>query len=52
MGLGDAHVGQQQGGGLGFHGGSAVGVQGELAGQEAVFGGGVLEQRFEPCLSG
>ena len=47
MGLGDAQVGEQQGGGLGFHGGSAVGVQGELAGQDAVLGGGVLEQRFE-----
>ena len=46
MGLGDAQVGEQQGGGFGFHGGSAVGVQGELAGQTRAWRRR-LKQRFE-----
>ena len=45
--LGDAEVGQHQGGGLGLHGAAAVGVEGQLAGRHGVLGEGVIEQRLE-----
>ncbi len=47
MGLGHAEIGEQEGGGLGFHGGSPVGVEGELAGRNAMLFDGVEEQRLE-----
>ena len=45
--LGDAEVGQHQGGGLGLHGAAAVGVEGQLARRHDVLGEGVIEQRLE-----
>ena len=45
--LGDAEVGQHQGGGLGLHRPAAVGVEGQLAGRHGVLGEGVIEQRLE-----
>jgi hypothetical protein len=45
--LGDAEVGEQEGGRLGLHGAAAVGMQGELAGPDGVLGDGVIEQRLE-----
>ncbi len=47
MGFGHAEIGEQEGGGLGFHGRSAVGVEGELAGRDGVFFDRVLERRLE-----
>ena len=44
VGFGDAEIGEHQGGGLGFHRRTAIGMQGELAGRHGMFGGGVLEQ--------
>ena len=45
--FGDAQISEQQGGGLGFHGRAAVGVQGELARWYSVLVDGVFEQRLE-----
>src|ERR1022692_263108 len=36
VGLGDAQIGEQKGHGLGGHGGTPVGVEGELAGDDLV----------------
>ncbi len=47
MRLGDAEIGQHQGGGLGFHGAAAVSMEGQLARRHGVLGEGVLEQRLE-----
>ena len=47
MRLGDAEVGQHQGGGLGLHGAAAVGMEGQLARRHGVLGEGVIEQRLE-----
>ena len=41
--FGDAQVSEQQGGGLGFHGRAAVGMQGELARWYGVLVDGVFE---------
>src|ERR1039457_6792790 len=40
VGLGDAQIGEQKGYGLGGHGGTPVGVEGELAGDDLVLGTG------------
>ena len=45
--FGHAEIGEQEGGGPGFHGGSPVGVQGELSGGNGMLFDGVLEQRLE-----
>ena len=45
--FGDAEIGEQEGGGLGFHGTATVGMQCQLAGRCGMLGGGVLEQRHE-----
>ena len=45
--LGDAEIGQHQGGGLGLHRAAAVGMEGQLAGRHGVLGEGVIEQRLE-----
>ena len=42
--LGDAEVGQEKGQGLGLHRGSPIGLQGELSGLDALFGGRLLDQ--------
>ena len=47
MRLGDAEIGQHQGGGLGFHGAAAVSMEGQLAGRHGVLGEGVIEQDLE-----
>ena len=47
VGFGDAEIGEEEGGGLGFHGGPSVGVEGELAGRDGVLFDGVVEQRLE-----
>ncbi len=47
MGFGDAQVGEHHGGGLGFHRGAPVGMQGELAGGHVVPGDDVLKQLLE-----
>ena len=47
MRFGDAKVGQHLGGGLGFHGRAAIGMQGDLAGWYLMLGDGVIEQYFE-----
>ena len=47
MRLGDAEVGQHQGGSLGLHRPAAIGVEGQLAGRHGVLGEGVVEQRLE-----
>ncbi len=36
VGFRDAEIGEEEGGGFGFHGGSAIGVEGELAGRNGV----------------
>ena len=45
--LGDAEVGQHQGGGLGFHRPAAIGVEGQLARRHGVLGQSVIEKGFE-----
>lgn len=40
---GDAKIGEQQGGGLGLHRATAIGMEGELAGRHLVLGDGVVE---------
>ena|GEM_PF-2614728 len=47
VGFGDAQIGEQQGGGLGLHGRSAVGMQGELACRDGMIVDGAFEQGFE-----
>ena len=47
VGSGDAKIGQQQHRGLGAHGTTTVGMQGQLAGRHAMFGDGIVEQRRE-----
>jgi hypothetical protein len=45
--FGDAEIGEQKRRGLGAHGTTTVGMQGQLAGRHAMFGGGIVEQRRE-----
>ena len=45
--LGDAEIGQHQGGSLGLHRPAAIGVEGQLAGHHGVLGESVIEQRLE-----
>jgi hypothetical protein len=47
MRTGDAEIGQQEGGGLGFHRTAAVGVQRQLAGHDVVFRDRIVEQRLK-----
>jgi hypothetical protein len=44
---GDPEIGEQEGGGLGFHRPAPIGMQGQLAGCHLVLGDGVLQQRLE-----
>ena len=44
MRFGDAKIGKQEGGCLGFHRAASVGVEGELAGVDRLLGNGVVEQ--------
>jgi hypothetical protein len=46
VGLGDPQVGEQQGDRLGLHAGAAVGVQGELARADALFGASRADELF------
>ena len=46
VGLGDAQVGEQQGHRFGLHAGAAVGVQGQLAGADALLGTGRAAELF------
>jgi len=43
----EREIGEQEGGGLGFHRPAAIGMQGELTGRHLVLGDGVLQQRLE-----
>src|ERR1019366_5086646 len=45
--FGHAQVGEQEGGGLGFHGGSPVGVERELAGRDVMLFDRIEEQWLE-----
>ena len=45
--FGDAEIGEQERGGLGFHGRPAVRMQGQLARRNVMPGSGVLKQRLE-----
>ena len=47
MRAGDAEIGEQQGSGFGLHRSATVGMQGELAGGDIMFGDRVIEQGFE-----
>src|ERR1019366_9343731 len=47
MRFGDAEIGEQQGSGFGLHRAAAVGMQGELAGDDIMLDDGVVEQGFE-----
>src|ERR1039457_33100 len=47
MRFGDAEIGEHQGGGFGLHRGTAIGMQGELAGLDMVLCDGVIEQGLE-----
>src|SRR5450830_141873 len=44
VGFGDAEIGEQERRGLGSHGTTTVGMQGQLAGRRGMFGGGIIEQ--------
>src|ERR1039458_9771343 len=47
MRFGDPEIGEHQGGGFGLHRGTAIGMQGELAGLDMVLCDGVIEQGLE-----
>ena len=46
VGFGDAQMGQQKGHWFGSHGGSAVGMNGQLTGDDVLLATGILDEAF------